>query len=710
MTGVVRIVSAFLVTLDAPYRRITTMRRLSRPILLAGVGLAAAVGTSQVSRAQQGAPPQFRSRVDLVEIDFVATDAANRPVLDLRKDELQVLEDDKLREIASISLVNVPLPPVHPPYAHDVGSNEQTADSRLFFLVLDDVHTLRERTESVKAVAKRFIERLSPGDELALIWVSMGNIGAREFTTNHAAVLDAIDRFAATDTRVGRSDRHGIPLPEFVDPDDWQTPGATALAGMNIKGAFDRSRPFMMVNDLCSYLATVPHRRKAVVFVGSGPTDYRMREHDPEGVDDRDILDFTRAVTAARRANVAVYMLDPATELRPGAPMRTREVPAEVADAPRLEGQALLGLARASLYNGMAMLSAATGGFDSRGPGVLAAADRVVSDTGTYYLLGYYADPPTGKAVDKLKGVFDPFKGFHSIEVRTTRPGVTIRARKGYWSADLVPEKKSTPIPDPTTASIVGVLPEPSFTLRALAVPLRGTARGSENLAVVVEAATPPSSALEGENDVEMLIAAVLPGRGVRATERARVRLPAAPSAHDLPRYRLCARLVVPPGFYQIRIGVRGGRAEKAASVYTDVAVPDFHRNAASLSGLLLERRPAPQLPTISTRSFANLVSFSPTLDRSFESQDEVWARIRVYRGKSAEQPLLRAALRAAENGQVWGATAVQCDAGSDATIGTDCRLRLPLDTLPVGTYRLEMVATNSGNAVETRVVDFQIR
>lgn len=123
---------------------------------------------------QQNRPPVFRTRVDLVEIDFVATDAANRRVLDLRKEEVQILEDGRPRDVASLSLVDVPLASPHPPYARDVSSNEHTAQGRLFFLVLDDINTLRERTASIKAVARRFVERLSPGDQLALSWLSLG--------------------------------------------------------------------------------------------------------------------------------------------------------------------------------------------------------------------------------------------------------------------------------------------------------------------------------------------------------------------------------------------------------------------------------------------------------------------------------------------------------------------------------------------------------
>src|SRR5258706_98757 len=55
---------------------------------------------------------------------------------------------------------------------------------------------------------------------------------------------------------------------------------------------------------------------------------------------------------------------------------------------------------------------------------------RVVDDLSSYYLLGYYSN-------GKLDGKF------HSISVRVKRPGVRVRARRGYMAATLATAARS---------------------------------------------------------------------------------------------------------------------------------------------------------------------------------------------------------------------------------------------------------------------------
>ena len=68
-----------------------------------------------------------------------------------------------------------------------------------------------------------------------------------------------------------------------------------------------------------------------------------------------------------------------------------------------------------------------------------AGMKQIVRDTSAYYLIGYNSSqaPTDGK--------------FHEIKVRVKRPGVQVRARKGYWAL-TAEETAATAPPKPGAA------------------------------------------------------------------------------------------------------------------------------------------------------------------------------------------------------------------------------------------------------------------
>ena len=86
-------------------------------------------------------PPQFRSGIELVEVDVSVLDKARRPVRGLTKFDFMVLEDGRPQEIVSAVEINVPDPVETPAtwmreVAPDVKANLASSD-RLIVLVLD---------------------------------------------------------------------------------------------------------------------------------------------------------------------------------------------------------------------------------------------------------------------------------------------------------------------------------------------------------------------------------------------------------------------------------------------------------------------------------------------------------------------------------------------------------------------------------------------
>src|SRR5205807_6199286 len=98
-----------------------------------------------------------------------------------------------------------------------------------------------------------------------------------------------------------------------------------------------------------------------------------------------------------------------------------------------------LGIGPGSLQNelrlaqdSLRVLSEETGGFAVVNKNDYATAyQRIVEDNSSYYVLAYY--PPDAR----------PGR-LHKIDVRVTRPGLTVRARKGYVAPKKVDAANTT--------------------------------------------------------------------------------------------------------------------------------------------------------------------------------------------------------------------------------------------------------------------------
>ena len=103
-------------------------------------------------------PVTFRVEVNYVEVDAVVTDAQGNAVTDLTKNDFEIFEDGKTQNVATFSLVNIPIERAErplfasAPIEADVQTNDHI-EGRIYLIVLDDLHTDFTRTPRVKAAA-----------------------------------------------------------------------------------------------------------------------------------------------------------------------------------------------------------------------------------------------------------------------------------------------------------------------------------------------------------------------------------------------------------------------------------------------------------------------------------------------------------------------------------------------------------------------------
>ena len=181
---------------------------------------------------------------------------------------------------------------------------------------------------------------------------------------------------------------------------------------------------------------------------------------------------------------------------------------------------------------------------------------RVVLDNSRYYVLGYYSD--SKRWSDK----------FLKIDVRVKRPGLRVRARSGFLPPDSrrASDARDAETKAGTTPALRAALSKPvpvgDLPFRVFA----GALRGPGALASVVVALEVDGRSLKFQERngrfaeaLEVSIVAADERSKVQATERQMFEMNLLPQTREKisgTGVRLLSRLAVPPGRYQIRVGV----------------------------------------------------------------------------------------------------------------------------------------------------------
>ena len=164
---------------------------------------------------------------------------------------------------------------------------------------------------------------------------------------------------------------------------------------------------------------------------------------------------FERMLDEANRANTSFYPIDPRGLVAFDTPIGPSPPPSIQTDQKMLQARTASLRTLAQATDGLAIVSTNN---------IAGGLRRVVDDLTSYYLLGYYA---TGRLDGR----------FHTITVRVKRPGVSVRARRGYLAATEVDGNAATA----ATAS-PSAAPSPAAAADARAIslalsPLEGYAR-----------------------------------------------------------------------------------------------------------------------------------------------------------------------------------------------------------------------------------------
>jgi VWFA-related protein len=612
-----------------------------------------------IAAQQPPAPPQFKTGVNLVEVDVIVTDRAGQPVKGLNKDDFEVFEDGKPVPIASFSPVDLPEEPADASIpAPDrsgaaYGSNEQPEDGRVILVVLDDYHVSFDggRIAAVKSVVRRLIERLGPSDQAAIIATSGRQSMQAEFTSDKARLLAAAEHF--------------FPQGEFA------ATGVAERGGTGVAPAGAAAR-FGFINEIktrwametlsnaAKALAGIPRRRKAVLLVSQGlSTSLEEIITNPSaGAASQAMRDF---IVTAQRSNVAIYPVDPCgLVLDEGCSNDSRDNLRSIAEG----------------TGGFAVLNT---NAPERG------VERMVAENGIYYLLGYYspAPPNDGKR--------------HRIKVTARRPGVEIRAREGYVNPRRA--DKAQPV---TGADALAAAPVQTrgLTMRLSAVPVPLAGKPGSGLAIGVYVR---SEDAVRAGDIDFRIIAVDSEGKVRARQQFKSTFTVNQGAAA--RWtRFATRMDLAPGRYQIRLAAAAPSGVQG-SVFTEATVPKFTEDLTA-GGLSLG--PPPDAKIARVDRGPGPLPLMPLPLRTISSTGSVVAQLPIRaNARRTDQLTIVTTL------QGPGGPAREIDrrtsASSDyaAEDGRVYRVALP-DGLQAGPHRLSVTVAAGGRQV-TRELEFVI-
>ena len=691
-----------------------------------------AIGASQQPATALQPSVTFRAETNFVEVHAIVTDETGAFVRNLTRDDFEILEDGKLQTPAAFSLIDLPIDrPFTPaggtaPVESDVRATTRTFDGRIYVFLLDDLHTAFTRTQAVRDAAKRFIQQyLGANDLAAVVYTSGRQESGQELTSSPRLLKAAIDRFQGQKLPSAGAEKLAIHIRQtdtdaaLADEPQQTHDRAAVEKAESIKDPYDAERglnarrTLQAVENVANWMRDVQGRRKALLLFSEG-LDYDI--YQPFNLTQSAsaiVAEAQQAAAAAQRANVNVYGIDPR-----GLSQFGELIDIGVrSDYPQLE----YGTFRGALHElrlsqeSLISLSEETGGLAIVNAGdVVGGLGRVVLDNSRYYLLGYYSDSTKWS------------RKFLKIDLRVKRPGLSVRARRGFMPPDprATVKAREAEVKAGTSPALKAALSKPvpigDLPLRLFAAAFKGTgSNGSLLLALEIDGSSLTFEQRDGRfnEKIEVSIVAADQRARVQAGDRQEFNLTLQPATRDrISRtgVRLLSRLDLPPGRYQIHVGAHEASGGTMGTVPYDDEIPDFTKSPFELSGIVLTSSSADSFVTSNPDPLLrDAIPASPIATRSFSPSEilTTYAEVYLAAGPARTVTMMTSVQDAHEGKTVFQAQDRRAIEAAARPITQGFSTQLPLKNLSPGRYLLRVGAQSSVGGYSTeRIVPFEVR
>src|SRR5215510_13375944 len=580
-------------------------------------------------------PPVFRAGINFVRVDVIVSDnKSGVQIADLKDSDFEVTEDGKPQKIDTFRFIKldggigdaVKEPPREIRTDNDEEMEAARDDVRLFAIFLDDYHVRRGTSMAVRKQLAQFVEtQLGPSDMIGVMYPLESTASVR-MTRNHSAVVRGLQQFT------GRKYEYE-PKNQFEEN--------YAHYPTEVVERIRNQVSLSAIRSLVVHMGSLKEGRKALILVSEGysnlpPPQMRNADaqmpglgnpnaHNPLAGDndpnedraqwraslDMD-SDLREVYDNANRNNVAIYAVDPRG--LPGFEFDINENVGIRTDSKYLS----------STMDTLRVLAEQTDGRAIVNRNDIAVGmKQITRDSSAYYLIGYNSSqaPSDGK--------------FHEIKVRVKRPGIQVRARKGYWALNaeqtaraLAPPKP--PTPKPVEAAITAATSRPSSA--SVVRTWIGTSRGENGKTRVTfvwePIVRPPGDRSSGDEPARVsLIAAAPDGSPYYRGKIEPGAAGPAPATGSAPKGPGRISFDVAPGKMQLRVSVEGTGSQVLDTEIREIAIPDLTGGQTLLGTPELYRaRTVRELQTLKTE--ADPV---PLATREFSRTDRLVVRVPAY-------------------------------------------------------------------------------
>lgn len=505
-----------------------------------------------------------RVDVDFVPIDATVTDASGKPVTGLNASDFEIFAGGQPQTVTQCAWI--PHPRIEPHRPPDIRIAEGLFIAPPFIarppdpaaviqstaIVVDDLGISGESLPFVRDAIARFArQQIDAANPAAL--VRTGSAAATPFFTADPRLIAAAAGMLAFRIagRTGLASAPSLqgPVGVFTDIEPRERQIDSALHALGV------------IEQVIVQLAPLPGRHRILLFSENLPgpeiADRALSELRDE---------YRRIAEAAARSSVIIDAVEPRGAIGAAPDAGDEFIRTPVSAMRDWEARRVRDVEVSE--NGLFMLTRDTGGmFIRNANGASAALDRLAATDAGYYSLGFDYPPSS------------PTR-FHELKVRVTRPGMTVRARAGFFdnpvkSASVGNDALVSALRSPFPSRGIGVELTPLFS---------SDAPQKYFITSLIHVATPTGAAALRIRE-EVSNADGEPVAGAQADIP--VRLPADKDE----RGYVVRHQIAKPGAYLVRVAVEDSAANHVGSASRVIVIPEIGPETLALSSILLEPR-----------------------------------------------------------------------------------------------------------------------